>query len=73
VTVERPLRATGIDTDRAYTRKEIKALKDEGRLDEGGVPVIRRIHQPGKVAADRLGSLFPMTIRGKLCLDHMSA
>ena len=30
VTVERPLRLTGIDPDRAYTPKEIKALKETG-------------------------------------------
>ena len=29
VTVERPLRATGIDADRAYTPKEVKALRAE--------------------------------------------
>ena len=31
VTVERPLRLSGIDPDRVYTPKEIKALKDDGR------------------------------------------
>jgi type I restriction enzyme M protein len=68
VTVERPLRAKGIDPTRAYAPKEIKALKEEGRITEDGVPVIRRIHKPGKVAADPLRGLFPATIDGKRCV-----
>ena len=68
VTVERPLRAKHIDATRAYTPKEIKALKDEGRIAEDGAPVIRRIHQPGKIEADPLRGLFPMTIEGKHCV-----
>lgn len=68
VTVERPLRATGIDPTRAYAPKEIKALKDEGRISESGEPVIRRIHKPSKVAADPLHGLFPATIAGKRCM-----
>lgn len=68
VTVERPLRARGIDATRAYAPKEIKALKDEGRIAEDGAPVIRRIHKPGKVEADPLRGLFPLTIDGKRCV-----
>ena len=34
VTVERPLRLKGIDPDRAYTPKEIKALKETAERDE---------------------------------------
>lgn len=68
VTVERPLRARGIDAPRAYAPKEIKALKDEGRIAEDGAPVIRRIHKPGKVEADPLRGLFPLTIDGKRCV-----
>ncbi|MGI3899179.1 MAG: type I restriction-modification system subunit M [Janthinobacterium lividum] len=67
VTVERPLRATGIDAGRAYTPKEIKALKEAGRVSEDGAPVIRRIHKPGKAALDPLRGLFPATIEGKRC------
>lgn len=67
VTVERPLRARGIDAARAYAPKEIKALKD-GRIAEDGAPVIRRIHKPGKVEADPLRGLFPLTIDGKRCV-----
>ena len=68
VTVERPLRAAGIDAARAYAPKEIKALKEEGRISEDGAPVIRRIHKPGKVTADPLRGLFPLTIDGKRCV-----
>ncbi len=76
VTVERPLRARGIDATRAYAPKEIKALKEEGRIAEDGVPVIRRIHKPGKgvappkagVEADPLRGLFPLMIDGKRCV-----
>lgn len=68
VTVERPLRARGIDAARAYAPKEIKVLKDEGRIAEDGAPVIRRIHKPGKVEADPLRGLFPLTIDGKRCV-----
>lgn len=68
VTVERPLLARGIDATRAYTPKEIKALKEEGRIAEDGVPVIRRIHKPGKAEADPLRGLFPLTINGKRCV-----
>ncbi len=68
VTVERPLLARGIDATRAYAPKEIKVLKDEGRIAEDGVPVIRRIHKPGKVEADPLRGLFPLTIDGKPCV-----
>ena len=68
VTVERPLRAHGVDKARAYAPKEVKALKDEGRIAEDGTPVIRRIHKPGKVAADPLRGLFPLTIDGKRCV-----
>ena len=65
VTVERPLRATGIEPERAYAPKEIKALKDEARVAEDGLPVIRRIHKGGKVTADPLKGLFTATIGGK--------
>jgi type I restriction enzyme M protein len=68
VTVERPLRAHGIDGTRAYASKEIKALKDEGQIAEDGVPILRRIHKPGKVAANALRGLFPAIIDGKRCI-----
>jgi type I restriction enzyme M protein len=68
VTVERPLRARDIDATRAYTPKEIKALKETGQITADGAPVIRRIHKPSKVTADPLRGLFPVTIDGKRCV-----
>jgi type I restriction enzyme M protein len=68
VTVERPLRARGIDPNSAYAPKEVKALKDEGRIAEDGHPVIRRIHKPGKMEADPLVGLFEAVIGGKSCV-----
>lgn len=64
-TVERPLRLTGIDPDRAYSPKEIKALKEEGRVSSDGHPVIKRIHKTGKVDPNPAHGLFPATIDGK--------
>jgi type I restriction enzyme M protein len=64
VTVERPLRLKGINATRAYTPKEIKALKETAGRDEGAPPVIRKIHKKG-TAADPLRGLFAATINGK--------
>ncbi len=64
VTVERPLRLKGIDSDRAYTPKEIKALKETGKRAEDAPPVIKKIHKKGAVA-DPLRGLFAATIDGK--------
>ena len=64
VTVERPLRLKGIDPDRAYTPKEIKALKETAERDESAPPVIRKIHKKG-TAPDPLHGLFEATINGK--------
>ena len=66
VTVERPLRIQGIDAERAYTPKEIKALKEEHGVDADAPPVIRKIHKSGK--ADPLRGLFETTIKGKRCV-----
>lgn len=68
VTVERPLRARGIDAIRAYSPREIKALKEEGRIAEDGVPVIRRIHKPGRAEAGPLRGRFPLMIEGQRCV-----
>ena len=64
VTVERPLRLKGIDPERAYSPKEIKALKETAERSEDAPPVIRKIHKKG-TAADPLRGLFPTTIGGK--------
>ena len=64
VTVERPLRLKGIDATRAYTPKEIKALKEEHERAEDAPAVIRKIHKKG-TAADPLRGLFEVTISSK--------
>ena len=64
VTVERPLRIEGIDPERVYSAKEIRALKDEGKRSETAPPVIKRVHK-GEVEADPLCGLFAATVKGK--------
>jgi type I restriction enzyme M protein len=64
VTVERPLRLKGIDPERAYSPKEIKALKESAERSEDALLVIRKIHKKG-VSADPLRGLFSTTIAGK--------
>ncbi len=68
VTVERPLRASGIDPDRAYTPKEIKTLKDNGQIGEDVAPVIRRIHKGDKAEADPLHGRFPVLLGNRACV-----
>jgi type I restriction enzyme M protein len=67
VTVERPLRLKGVDPDRAYTPKEIKALKDSAERDEKALPIIRKIHKKGTIP-DPLHGLFEATVAGKRCV-----
>ena len=64
VTVERPLRCKGIDAVRAYSPKEIKALKETAARAEDAPPVIKKFHKKG-TAADPLRGLFAATIAGK--------
>jgi type I restriction enzyme M protein len=64
VTVERPLRLKGIEPERAYTPKEIKALKESAERADDAPPVIRKIHKKG-TAADPLRGLFETTIGRK--------
>jgi type I restriction enzyme M protein len=64
VTMERPLRVRGIDAERAYAAKEIRALKDDGAVDESAPPVIRKLHKTG-TEPDPLGGLFEVIIAGK--------
>lgn len=63
VTVERPLRVIGIEPDRAYSAKEIREFKAAGRVDESGVPVVKKIHK--KTTADPLHGLFSLQVDGK--------
>ena len=64
VTVERPLRLEGIDPERTYTTKEIKALKEEAERSETAPPVIKKVHKRG-TPPDPLRGLFPVTLDGK--------
>ena len=64
VTVERPLRLEGIDPERAYKAREIKALKDECQRSEVAPPVIKRVHRRGE-QPDPLRGLFAATVNGK--------
>ena len=64
VMVERPLRLTGIDPERAYTPKEIKTLKQTAERGDDAPPVIKKIHKKG-TAADPLRGMFAANIAGK--------
>jgi len=64
VTVERPLRLKGVDPERAYTPKEIKALKETAERADDAPPVIRKIHKKGTPAGP-LSGMFEATIGGK--------
>ena len=41
------MRLEGIDAERAYTAKEIKTLKQEGKRSETAPPVIKKVHKRG--------------------------
>ena len=64
VTVERPLRIDGTNSNRAYKPAEIKRLKESGTRSETEPPVIRRIHKPG-TKADPIRGLFETTVDGQ--------
>ena len=64
VTVERPLRIDGTDSNRAYKPAEIKRLKESGTRSETEPPVIRRIHKPG-TNSDPLRGLFETAVDGQ--------
>jgi type I restriction enzyme M protein len=63
VTVERPLRLKGIDPERAYSAKEVKALRESHQVDESAPAIVKKVHRPG-TAADPLRGLFEATIKG---------
>jgi type I restriction enzyme M protein len=67
VSVERPLRLEGIDPERIYTPKEIKALKESASRDENAPAVIKKIHQPG-TSPDPLHGRFEIKVKGKPCV-----
>ena len=64
VVVERPLRLEGLDPGRAYSAKEIKALKDEAKRSETAPPVIKKIHKGG-IEPDPLRGLFQVALDGR--------
>jgi type I restriction enzyme M protein len=64
VTVERPLRLKGIDPDRVYAAKEIKALKVSAERADDAPPVLKKIHTKG-TAADPLHGLFEAHVGGR--------
>ena len=64
VMVERPLRVIGIDPDRAYKPKEIKALKETGERSEDAPPVIKKIHKQG-TPPDPLRGRFEIILDSK--------
>jgi len=68
VTVERPLRLAGVDSQRAYSPAEIRKLKEERARHEEAPPIIRKIHRLGKAVANPLHGLFEATIDGKDCI-----
>jgi type I restriction enzyme M protein len=67
VTVERPLRLSGIEPQRAYAAKEIKALRaaggDSNQGEGSSSAVIRKIHSRG-VIPDPLRGLFDVDLGG---------
>ena len=67
MTVERPLRLQGIDPERAYKAKEIKALKETAERAEDAPPVIKKVHKRG-AAPDPLRGLFAASVDGKDCV-----
>lgn len=67
VTVERPLRLKGVDPNRTYAPKELKALKESSERDETALPVIRKIHKRG-TEPDPLRGLFETMVDGKHCV-----
>jgi type I restriction enzyme M protein len=68
VTVERPLRLKGINPNRAYTSKEIRALKESGERDEDAPPVIKKIYRSGQADPDPVRGMFGVTIDGRRCV-----
>jgi len=64
VTVERPLRLAGADSNRVYKAKELKELKEMAKRSESAPPIIKKIHKKG-TAVEPLHGLFETTIDGK--------
>ena len=67
VTVERPLRIKGIDSNRAYKAAEIRKLKASGERSETAAPVIRKIYKRG-TKADPLHGQYATAVNGRYSL-----
>ena len=51
------------------TSKRLKLLQNSlARKDESALPVIKKVHKPGKAEADSLHGRFEATVNGKLCV-----
>lgn len=66
VTLERPLRLTGIDPDTVYSAATIKKLIEAGIAthDADAAPIITKVHPKG-VEADALLGRYEVTFRGR--------
>lgn len=64
VTVERPLRLKGLDSERVWKPAEIKSFKESHQIDENAPPVIRKVHKKG-TQADPMVGLFEVVLAGK--------
>ena len=64
VTVERPLRLAGIDPERIYSAKELKALKETATRADDAPAVLRKVHKKG-AEPDPLHGLFVAVLGGK--------
>ena len=64
MTVERPLRLKGIDSDLTRKPAEIKRLKEIHEIDASAPPVIRKVHKKGIEPAP-LSGLFEVVFAGK--------
>ena len=64
VTVGRPPRIEGADSNRVYKAAEIRDLKESGRRSADAPPLIRKIHKRG-AQVDPLRGLFVATVNGR--------
>ena len=64
ITIERPLRITGVDPERVYSAAEIKKLRDDGERDANAAAIIKKVY-PANMEPDPIRGLFATTIKGK--------
>ncbi len=68
VTVERPLRIGGVDANRSYSPREIRALKETGERHEDAPAVIKKVYRPDRTDPEPLHGLFGATLDGVSCV-----